>query len=207
MPLQNGLPRPTCHPWARCTPGFAQLCPPGEGLWSARRSPPPLCRLRAGPTPPLCPPAASPRPGLGAQKAAVNAGPLQECRPTGGLNRQEDGMSGGKPQLQVLTISEIKFQITGERADCVNKGRKAMNTGRGLFGESHTGCERALKSQLQEGGVSHFRDLFKCQSATAIPTSPKPENNGHAIERQRCTSSHWSLFPTLAGQLFMKKTR
>lgn len=82
-----------------------------------------------------------------------------------------------------------------------------MNTGQGLFGESHTGCERVLKSQLQEGGVSHFRDLFKCQSTTAIPTSPKPENSGHAIKRQRRTSSHQSLFPSLADQLFMETNK
>lgn len=74
-----------------------------------------------------------------------------------------------------------------------------MNTGRGLFEESHTGYERALKSQYRkEVCLSHFRDLSKCQSATAIPTSLEPENNGHAIKRQWCTSSHWSLFPTLA---------
>ena len=104
-PLQNRLPRPTCHTWARCTPG--------EDRRSTRRAPPPLGRLRAGPAPPSPPPAASPHTGSAAQKAAVNAGPLPECRPMGGFNGQEDGMSRGKPQLQVLTIFETKFQITG----------------------------------------------------------------------------------------------
>lgn len=86
---------------------------PWRGPVVSTPPPPPLGRLRAGPAPPSPPPAASPRTGSAAQKAAVNASPLPECRPTGGFNGQEDGMSRGKPQLQVLTIFEIKFQITG----------------------------------------------------------------------------------------------
>lgn len=95
-------------PLGQVRPGFAQLGPTRRPVVST----PAACGQGRASLVPTCCLAHST--GSGAQ-AAVNAGPLQECRPTGGFNRQEDGMSGGKDEQMVRFLTIFGNQISDHR--------------------------------------------------------------------------------------------
>lgn len=179
---------------------------PPEDLWLARCPPPPLSCMQAGPVSHSSPPAASPRTGSGDRRQQwmpVHCGNADLWE---GLTARRMAWAGRSHSFRFLQSFKSNFKSQGTCRLC--KVRRAMDTGWGLFGKSHAGSEMALKSWPQEGGVSHVRNPFKCQSAMAIPTFPKPNNNGRATERRLCTQvTGPSSQPWQNGSLWKKQGR